>query len=543
MSNIMPLQSSYISRAFQTSVDLLVKAGNAATVSRNAHIIYNWVREKFSDQRIPTALADYSRNRGGIRIDILYDKEKSYFCIHIEHPDRDVPGRIWQIEAEIIVNDNVPRFGVKVSYYTPKNSNAIGMGNPIYSSPTFILPIARGQGFSDVRDLNRDVLLVNDNDKLEELFDLVSSTKRLFPVIAITEYEGINPSTGQISGTLVNPKDLLEKVGFIAHIVQLDKVYSQKWTELVGKEWGCYGGAVRTYYRNVDFEDTNYWRHPLAIAQSIRSSVYRDGDLEYTAADAFLHILVDRIKEYDRKLRIDWKERGHKFFFISSQERFALRNQDAQELLKGYKKQIQSYEMRIQELESDCLTEMEEKEQVEQELSQSKNNIYRQNALIDSLRKKLSEQGGKEDIPIPEDYLSMGNWIEQYFPGAIYLHPRATKSLKKATFEDVELVYRCVWLLATEYRKKRMGQENNFEAECNSLGIKDERAITNTRAGEEGDVYKIRYNGKPKLIERHLCKGTSRDPRECLRIYFFWDEENQICVLCDMPEHLPIRIS
>ena len=137
----------------------------------------------------------------------------------------------------------------------------------------------------------------------------------------------------------------------------------------------------------------------------------------------------------------------------------------------------------------------------------------------------------------------MENWIKQHFPGAIYLHPRAAKSLKKAVFEDIELVYRCVRLLATEYRKMRMGQENNFEEGCNSLSIKEDRAITDTRAGEEGDAYKIRYNGQLKLIERHLCKGTSRDARKCLRIYFFWDEENQICVLCDMPEHLPIRVS
>ena len=543
MSNITPLQNSYISRAYQTSVDLLVKDRVDSIVSRNAHIIYDWVREKFSDQRFPSALVDYSRDRGGIRINILYDKEKPYFCMHIEHPDRDVAGRIWQIEAEILVNDNVPRFGVKVSYYTPKNSNVIGMGAPIYSIPAFILPIARGQGFSDVRGLNRDVLLVNNNDKLDELFDLVSSAKRLFPVVVITECGGVNPSTGQSWGTLVNPQTVLEKVGFIAHIVQLDKVYSQKWTEIVGKEWGCYGGAVRTYYQRVDFEDTDYWRHPLAIAQSIRSSTYRDGEVEYTGSNAFLCILLNKIKEYDRKLRIDWKERGHKFFFISSQERFTSRNQDGKDLLKEYKNQIQSYNMQIQELESNYLTEMEEKERIEQELSRSKDTIYHQNTLIDSLRAKLSEQGGKEDIPIPEDYLSMENWIKQHFPGAIYLHPRAAKSLKKAVFEDIELVYRCVRLLATEYRKMRMGQENNFEEGCNSLSIKEDRAITDTRAGEEGDAYKIRYNGQLKLIERHLCKGTSRDARKCLRIYFFWDEENQICVLCYMPGHLPIRVS
>ena len=547
MMDIISLQSSYISRAFQISVDLLVEEDDEATVSRNAKIIYHWVRKKFPDQKLPFVLGNYSRDRGGIRINILYDAEKPYFCIHIEHPDTAVAGRIWQVEAEIILNDNVPRLGVKVSYYTPRKSDMIGVDNPIYSMPRFVLQIARKQGFSDIRCLNRDVLLVNDNEKLGELFDLVSSSKRLFPVVVITEWGGKNPFTGKEGGTLIDAESLLKKAGVIAHFVHLDKEYSKAWTELVGKEWGCYGGAVRTYYPKVDFDDTNYWSHPLAITRNILSSVYRDEERGYTATEAFVRILVEKLKAYDRKMRLDWKVYGHKFFFVSNQERFASRDQDDQEwqaeLFEEYENQIQLYKMKVKELESDQLTELEEKKQIEQELYRAKDNLYHQNALIESLRTKLSEQGRIEDIPVPEDYLSMGTWITQYFPGAIYLHPRAVKSLKKAKFEDIPLVYRCVRLLATEYRKMRMGKENTFEEECKDLDIKDERAITNTRAGEEGEAYRIRYNGKQKLIERHLCKGTSRDPRVCLRIYFFWDEEDQICVLCDMPTHLPTRIS
>ena len=32
--------------------------------------------------------------------------------------------------------------------------------------------------------------------------------------------------------------------------------------------------------------------------------------------------------------------------------------------------------------------------------------------------------------------------------------------------------------------------------------------------------------------------GNTRDPRRCLRIYYFWDEESQMVVIATMPAHI-----
>jgi len=39
-------------------------------------------------------------------------------------------------------------------------------------------------------------------------------------------------------------------------------------------------------------------------------------------------------------------------------------------------------------------------------------------------------------------------------------------------------------------------------------------------------------------MDRHLVKGTSRDPRFCMRIYFFWDDEENVVVVGHLPGHL-----
>ena len=74
-------------------------------------------------------------------------------------------------------------------------------------------------------------------------------------------------------------------------------------------------------------------------------------------------------------------------------------------------------------------------------------------------------------------------------------------------------------------------------------GLKEAGAVTETAAGMYGDDYKIEYKGKKRLFERHIGKGTQKDPCKTLRIYYFWDDEDQIVVIGDLPMHLDNSLS
>ena len=40
-------------------------------------------------------------------------------------------------------------------------------------------------------------------------------------------------------------------------------------------------------------------------------------------------------------------------------------------------------------------------------------------------------------------------------------------------------------------------------------------------------------------VEWHIKNGgNTRDPRRCLRIYYFWDEDSQQVVIATMPAHI-----
>jgi hypothetical protein len=119
------------------------------------------------------------------------------------------------------------------------------------------------------------------------------------------------------------------------------------------------------------------------------------------------------------------------------------------------------------------------------------------------------------------------------------------RGLREASFNDVGLVCEALELLAKEYVDGKRGSGEawtRFTARLAELGLLYTRSISETRAGEEGDEYFVQYRGRRRFLEWHLKKGTSRSGGS-LRIYFFWDDEDEEVIVGFLPGHLDTRIT
>jgi len=68
--------------------------------------------------------------------------------------------------------------------------------------------------------------------------------------------------------------------------------------------------------------------------------------------------------------------------------------------------------------------------------------------------------------------------------------------------------------------------------------------MTDVAVGEYEDEYFVPYpvgSGLKRKLEFHLRRGNSRDERQCLGIYFFWDEQARLVVVGSLPAHLRTR--
>jgi hypothetical protein len=147
------------------------------------------------------------------------------------------------------------------------------------------------------------------------------------------------------------------------------------------------------------------------------------------------------------------------------------------------------------------------------------------------------------------DLKRIEEWSRRELDGKILLHPRALRGARKSRFGEPSLVFEALRMLGNEYRDVRIeGWEKHghaLEDRRGKCGVEITEAVSPARAGEYGSEYYVYYpTGQLKskeLLSHHITKGTDRDERTCLRIYFFWDEDKKLVVVGWLPSHLDTR--
>lgn len=122
----------------------------------------------------------------------------------------------------------------------------------------------------------------------------------------------------------------------------------------------------------------------------------------------------------------------------------------------------------------------------------------------------------------------------------IVILPRALASARRSPYERPKAVYEALELLAHTYRLTKLGQLDRHElkAHADRLTLSIGGSVDKSNAGEAGDEYYVRWCGRRRFLDQHLGKGSARDPRFVLRIYFTWDEEAGKVIVGWLPSHL-----
>ena len=152
-------------------------------------------------------------------------------------------------------------------------------------------------------------------------------------------------------------------------------------------------------------------------------------------------------------------------------------------------------------------------------------------------------------IPFPNKYEDLPEWVSKNMAGRLILHPRAIRAVRNASYENIELVYQSLLVLANEYRNMKLGYEDAreaFDKRTDALELRCSLSISRERAGEEGSAYFVQYpihTNNKRFLDLHVRKGSTKDDRYCLAIYFFWDDETQQVVVGWLPSHLDNRLT
>ena len=142
--------------------------------------------------------------------------------------------------------------------------------------------------------------------------------------------------------------------------------------------------------------------------------------------------------------------------------------------------------------------------------------------------------GGDPDtrIPFPTTWTEFAAWCDESLRGRLILTGAARRELDGARFADVALAARCLNWLAKEYRNGRL-DGGNSSLRGRIAGID---GAFNVPCGS--DSFEHFRDGRRHTVNWHIKRGANtRDPRRCLRIYYFWDEQAGQVVVASMPGH------
>ncbi len=531
-----------------------------------------WFAQKYPAELPPTAHEGKSFELdqfGQQLIQCVALPDRHLWSIRLVQPDAPfkerpaVAGRSWMTEAVLLHDEAGLHFGVRVQCINTSYTDA-----PIaYTRPRVVVDLARDIGLEDVLPIQATPWMIQQEADVDALLSALSNPDRRIPIVILTQ-PGPQHAGRVVRDFTLDEEDLAKRLLGLAHVVCLPTAMAYLWTERVGKVWSVYNGALRTYRPGLDFDQDSPYDHELVLLDKIlfwkQGEAYgpapfprwlieklfaagagrkaRSSTLVYYPEAKTLQAAMQReriLREAELKLQAD----------LASGSMDELRAHMG-ELSKAHQAELEALREQLEEEATEARTALDLAEESSNLAGQLREDNLKLRGQNDSLRIALKSRGQLDEVDrIPDEpcYEDLPDWVRETLAGRLVLHSRAVGALRKAHYEDVQTVYACLLHLAGAYRDMRMGQDGareEWEASLGELGVVLSPSISQERAGEEGESYFVRHpqgSGQRRMLDLHLKKGARREDRYCLRLYFFWDDENMEVVVGWLPSHLDTR--
>ena len=483
---------------------------------------------------------EYETGKG--RCECVALTERLLWAVRFRFSDRD--GIQWFYDIAMIEENSELLFGLKI-----ETSSGIQLADAQEKIP-LAGELLSQTGLLQSRPVAGTPWNIDDPAEIDDFYHLLTSPNRSLPVIVISAVNWRNWNFTPTAPTyLVNADYLAPRVRGYAHVVCLSFRAAFAWSDRVGKSWSVYDGACRTYFPNPNFEHGLPAHHPSNWKEKIWYWVYGD----QRGPNAYTSFLIDTARHIASTNRTNWNG----LYFVPDARILAAELElaraahlaNAPERENALKHHVDALRMKLdaaEEENNDWLAELEKAQEAAEFYKQENVSLRLQ---IDALRAHLARQSGETadaDVPIPDNYDNLPEWVRTHLAGRLILLPRAERAVGKAEYSEPEMVYRALLILANEYRDSRMGVGNDdtFRAALAKYGMDFSGSIDKSRAGQEGEAYYVNYplgSTNREMLKFHLERGNSREPRYCMRIYFFWDEDTNQVVIGWLPGHLNNR--
>jgi len=524
----LPLSPNRFHRILQVIGRLDPQTGVDPLESARA-VVVDWLRRKKGGWKI-----DDRQASGSPPVEIeVEDSTRALFiesapglwAVRLIDPCAEVSGRQWRVELVLVdMHDGRgPAFGCTLSVLIPSGADGM-VGTP--GPPGVIGKLAQSHGLSEGGfRLDGTVWPIDRPVDVDRLVAFIESPVRKVPVVVV--------STPRHGEGYVDTAKIARGLAGLSLVVSLSADGAQELTERYGRALGVFGSALRMYRVGFNADIDTWERHPLYTPLQWRR----------------------RVRELERNLKLDAMEDSvstrdenrdvPSFSFIrriATDQRIKALAADV-----GSGGETSALEAEITRLQHEATawekTALDEERNAQKALEaqrQTRARLYLFAARIEALEAKLAELGDEMREPNPESFEELGDWAEKNLSGHLVITPKAERAARRSTHEDISHVYNCLHFLGTTYRDMKRGivSKDLCEQQLAALNV---RVSPTGKAADmarlEGE-YHTMWEGQRYKLDMHLAGSPSRDGRYGLRIYFAWDDEQELVVVGHLPEHL-----
>ena len=484
--------------------------------------ILKWAQKRSGGRLPDEAMAGHNfellaagRNSSAVEVDL---PEIHAWALRQEDPDKTVAGRIWTSEAILWrTPDRTPRFAARLIVVSNEPELDI-----VPAAPGYIRQLTEQLGLtSGGYPLTPFPWYIGDADAQDAFLDMLEDPKRRLPVVVVSVTDRDNPQL------TIDVDALAAGLCGLAQVAVILPDTSWALTDRFNMRLSVFDRGIRIYFPGLDADGDPY-KHPLwlgarlttvnegaQVARQVRMRVAQFSTRSVRMGEDILPF--SQLRSVSRKAEQDKLASSG----ASDSEKLAA----ADDRIAALAKELSE----AKELEQYALDEERKAQARADEAESRERNVT---AQIQSLLQRLAAAGAVEDqnANLPQRWSDFEEWSDQVLVGRVSLTGAAKRGCKKALFEDVEQVARCLLWLANTCRDRLLEGGGSLRDEVVEDGIR------NSPCGS--DEFMFDWQAQRLSAGWHIkTGGNTRAPEHCLRIYYGWDHQTQQIIIADMPAH------
>ncbi len=495
--------------------------GDTAVARARAEIL-RWAQKRAGIQLPNNAMAGeafdlFAAGRSSSAVVVNLPQIEAW-ALRQEDPDKNVAGRIWTSEAIIWRTPDRPsRFAARLIVGTSEAELNIS-----HATPGYVRQLAENAGLeSGGRPLPFAPWYVGDGGAgQEDLIDLLVDPGRRLPIIVVSATDRQQPEI------TLDLEKLAGALCGLAHVAAVLPDTSWALTERFGKRLSVFDRAARIYMPGFG-EGADPFAHPLWLGTRISEAEDAEAvDRQIRARVALFSTRAVRLGS-DILPFAQLRSVSRR----AEQESLAARGATDSEKLSAAENRIAALTNELAEAKDMERYAFEEADAAQRRAGEAESRERNATSRVQMLIQKAAELGIQPHTnPLPSTWHEFEDWTDSELTGRVVLASAARRGCKKSLYSDVAQAARCLLWLATDCRDRFLNGGGSLRDEP------VDSEIRNSPCGS--DEFTFTWQGHQITADWHIKNGgNTRDPTNCLRIYYAWDDQTQQIIVADMPAH------